>query len=270
MKLLKNLMVFGEINGFLMKVHNYKMILLTGGSGLLGTELQKHMRFITPARRLGYDIRDPRCWRTPTFNERNKHVKYDLIVHCAAYTDLVKAETEKHLCYETNVIGTRNLASLRIPMLYISTEYVFDGEKGNYEETDFPNPKNFYAFTKLLGEYEARATRSVVVRCLFKPRPFKHPAACVDMFTTGDYVDVIAKEIIIAIKNFNQLPSTIHIGTGKKSTFELARQTRAVEPISVDSITSVKLPKDTSLNTTKWEDLKCRLILQEQNLGMKK
>lgn len=219
------------------------MILLTGGSGLLGQELQKLIQCYAPPKNI-LNILDPIV------------PKCELIVHAAAYTDVVKAEEEKELCYRTNVLGTRNLSSLRIPMLYISTEYVFDGEKGNYAEYDYPNPQNFYAFTKLLGEYESRRTRSVVIRCLFKPRPFEHASACIDQYTAGDYVDVIAREIAIAVKEFKRLPPTLHIGTGKKSTYDLARQTREVQQISVGDIRGVKLPRDTSLNTSLWEKLK--------------
>jgi len=236
-------------------------ILLTGGSGLLGKKL-KHLlevNWYAPQRK-NFDITKPIIDHKSPLGHCIKD--FDLIVHCAAFTDLVRAETEKELCYQTNVIGTRNLASLGIPMLYISTEYVFDGEKGNYSEEDYPNPQNFYALTKLLGEFESRRTRSVVLRCLFKARPFKHPAACDNQFTSGDYVDIIAPEIALAIKNFDALPPTIHIGTGRKSTFDLARQSRDVKPISILDVKTVKLPKDTSLNCSKWESLKCKWISQ--------
>ena len=229
-----------------------KMILLTGGLGLLGKELRKHIKCVSPSHSR-FDITNEFL---KTSGYLKVHKNFKLIVHCAAFTDLVLAEKEKELCYRTNVIGTRNLASLGIPMLYISTEYVFDGEKGNYSEEDYPNPQNFYSLTKLLGEYESRRTRSVVVRCLFKPRPFKHEFACVDQFTSGDYVDSIADGLVIAIKKYEQLPPTIHIGTGRKSTFNLARQSRDVKPISVLDIKTVKLPRDTSLNTSLWERIK--------------
>ena len=221
------------------------MILLTGGSGLLGTELKKLVPCFAPSRHLLNIITNPILPQ-----------KVDLIVHCAAYTDVAKAESERELCYKTNVIGTRRLASFGVPMLYISTEYVFDGEKGNYAESDYPNPRNFYALTKLLGEHESRRTRSTVVRCLFKPRPFEHAAACVDQFTSGDYAEIIAKEIAVAIEKFSDLPETIHIGTGRKSTYDLAKQSREVIPITVESIGLVRLPRDTSLNTKLWESLK--------------
>lgn len=221
------------------------MILLTGGSGLLGTELRKLIDCVAPSHEQ-LDITKPCHVSCPC----------DLIVHCAAYTDVAKAESEKQLCYDTNVLGTRNLASLGIPMLYISTEYVFDGEKGGYCEEDYPNPRNFYAFTKLLGELESRRTRSVVLRCLFKPRPFEHPAACVDQYTSGDYVDVIAKEIALAISHFDELPEKIHVGSGRKSTFDLASASRDVIPITVESIGLVRLPRDTSLDCSRWNKLK--------------
>lgn len=224
-------------------------ITLTGGSGILGTELQRIMDIYAPPRSV-LDILDPVV------------PKCDLIVHAAAYTDVLGAETNKQLCYDTNVLGTRRLASLGIPMIYISTEYIFDGEKGNYVEHDYANPKNFYALTKLLGEYEARrAPRSCVIRCLFKPRPFKHQNACVDQYTTGDYVDVIAKEIRVAILNFGRLPPTLHIGTERKSTYQLARRTRRdARMITRADVTGVRLPKDTSLNCTLWNDLKREIL----------
>lgn len=225
------------------------MILLTGGAGLLGKELKRLMPEVYAPPRSVLDILNPIV------------PKCDLIVHCAAYTDVLIAESEKRLCHETNVIGTKNMASLAIPMIYISTEYIFDGEKGNYVEDDIPNPKNFYAFTKLLGEYEARrAPRSCVIRCLFKPRPFKHKDACVDQFTSGDYVDVIAKELRTAILNFSRMPSTLHIGTERKSTYELAKRSRSdVGRIGVRDVKGVTLPRDTSLNCTLWNDLKREL-----------
>lgn len=230
------------------------MILLTGGSGLLGRELQKHIECYAPSRKeldITHDF-DYKFRYYPSFNGCGIP---ELIVHSGAFTDLIRAEKEKELCYLTNVIGTRNMASLGIPMIYISTEYIFDGEKGNYEEEDTPNPLNYYALTKLLGEYESRkAPRSVVIRCLFKPRPFNHDAVCDDQITTGDYVERIAPQIASAIKNFDILPDTIHIGTGRKSLKAIAEETRSgIDTISVLDVKGVRLPKDTSLNCSKWE-----------------
>lgn len=218
----------------------------------MGRELQKHYQFLAPSHK-EFDITDSASIDNYL---KNKRAFVDFIVHCAAYTDVSKAEIEKGLCYKTNVTGTGNIASLKMPMIYISTEYVFDGEKGDYKETDAPNPANFYSLTKLLGEFEAKRTDSIIVRTLFKPRPFEHPGACVDQYTTGDYVDVIAKEVIKVILNFKVFPKgIINIGTYKKSIYELAKQTRDVKPINRDTI-SVRLPRDTSLDLTQWHKIK--------------
>lgn len=81
----------------------------------------------------------------------------DLIIHCAAYTDVDGAEREQEKAFTINAIGTRNVAlvsqGLDIPMLYISTDYIFDGEKNSpYLENDHPNPLNVYGKSKFAGE----------------------------------------------------------------------------------------------------------------------
>lgn len=230
------------------------MILLTGGSGTLGKELQKQINCWSPNRK-ELDITWPFPFTYAATSDIMKLDEIGLIIHCAAYTDVLKAETEKELCYQTNVIGTRNLARLGIPMLYISTEYVFDGEKGFYAETDYPNPVNFYSLTKLLGEYESRRTRSVVIRCLFKPKPFEHERACADQWTSGEYVDVMAKEISLAVRLFDKLPPTLHIGFEKKSTYELANRKKRVQGCKLQDL-PIRLPRDTSLDGRLWEQIK--------------
>lgn len=84
-------------------------------------------------------------------------VQPEVIIHCAAYTKVDKAEEEKEYCYRTNVLGTKNLVdaslALNSKFIYLSTDYVFDGtKKGLYLETDLTNPKNVYGMSKYLGE----------------------------------------------------------------------------------------------------------------------
>ena len=81
----------------------------------------------------------------------------DAIIHCAAYTAVDNAEDNKELCRQINAIAVKEVAEcakeLDIPMIYISTDYVFDGSKdGEYSEDDIPNPINIYGKTKLEGE----------------------------------------------------------------------------------------------------------------------
>ena len=95
----------------------------------------------------------------------------DGVIHCAAYTNVDSAETERELCGRINIDGTRNIARScekhGIKLLYISTDYVFSGEGSEPFEVDSPNkPCNYYGISKLEGEKAALAecTRSFVVR----------------------------------------------------------------------------------------------------------
>lgn len=97
--------------------------------------------------------------------EQVKYVIYnykpDVVIHCAAYTMVDKAEDENDMCYSVNVLGTKHVAEackeIGAKMVYISTDYVFDGEGDQpFEVTDKPNPLNHYGKTKFEGELEVQ------------------------------------------------------------------------------------------------------------------
>lgn len=95
----------------------------------------------------------------------------DAVIHCGAYTAVDQAEDEQGLCYKVNVIGTENIAKIckkiDAKMIYISTDYVFDGTKeGFYEVDDDPNPQNVYGKTKFDGEsaVKGRLEKYFIVR----------------------------------------------------------------------------------------------------------
>lgn len=201
-------------------------ILLTGGSGLLGTELQKHLRCYAPSSK---ELNILHC----------KRFKYDpdIVIHSAAYTDVPKAEKQRKLCYDLNVLGTVKLLN-KYPSAYfifISSEYA-------------NNPVNFYSHTKLWAEQMVQGIRKteqnyLIIRTLFKPKPFPFPNAFIDQYTIGDYVDVIAPMIVDVITRGER--GIVSIGTGRKTIYQLAKQTRPdVAMISVNDIKEVKLPKD--------------------------
>ena len=113
----------------------------------------------------------------------------ELVIHAAAYSDVDGCEREPELAYEANALSTKYVAheaGLRgIPLIYISTDYVFDGRKKTpYLESDATGPVNIYGMTKLAGEiYAAQCvSASLVVRTswLFgegNPKNFVHAIA---------------------------------------------------------------------------------------------
>jgi dTDP-4-dehydrorhamnose reductase len=81
----------------------------------------------------------------------------DLVLHAAAWTDVDGAESDPAGAERVNVEGTRNVVALGTPVVYFSTDYVFDGSKREpYVESDEPRPLSVYARTKLEGEREVR------------------------------------------------------------------------------------------------------------------
>ena len=131
-------------------------VLVTGANGQLGydvvKELQKQNIECYGATRKDFDITDFRSTYTFIINYMP-----DAVIHCAAYTAVDKAEDEQGLCHLVNTSATENIAEIckkiNAKLLYISTDYVFNGRKdGFYEVDDETNPINVYGKSKLLGE----------------------------------------------------------------------------------------------------------------------
>ncbi len=188
--------------------------------------------------------------------------KPGVVLHLAAYTDVAKAEQQKDLCWQVNVEGTRNVARVAnqvgARMVHISSDYVFDGERGNYLETDTPNPSNYYSLTKVVAEEAARAAQDVlIVRTSFKESVWRYQMAFMDQFTSADFVDVIAQELCLLLEHLKLVQTDIlNLVTMRKSVFELAVQRNPnVQPGS-RLHAKVHIPPDVSLNNSQWQELK--------------
>jgi len=227
--------------------------LLTGGSGTLGTELQKHLDCFAPDSGT-MDI----TWPAEDMSNElwsQQMVPVKAIIHCAAITDVPGCELDRRPAVVSNIVGTfevKELAySFGAPMIYISTDYVYGGT-GNYTETDPTHPVNFYAFTKLAGEAFVNPDTDLIIRTSFKPLgKWKHPKAFDDIFTSADYVDIIAEKIAFLIKT--GATGIYNVGTERKTIYELAkRRTPEVKPMSKKEIKNVQLPSDVSMNLDKF------------------
>lgn len=227
-------------------------VLLTGGNGVLATEIKK----ILDCRAI--DKKDLDITEQTAVADYFRKNQYSTLIHCAAYTDVAEAENEKQQCYDINVQGTENLVKnfKGDKFVYLSTDYVFDGKKGNYKESDAPNPVNYYALTKLLGEVAVRQyPKTLIIRTTFKPNgQWPYPKAFTDLWTSADYVSQIAPQIVAAALMTNLL-GIVHIAGSRKTIYQLARQqTPAVGKMSINDV-ATKLPPDVSLDCSKWHSI---------------
>lgn len=225
--------------------------LITGGHGKLGKELCPLINCIAPSHS-EMDVLSP-----ADIGKYISMTDIDGIVHLAAIASRKAAEENKPLSYAVNVIGTRNVAQASAKfnkkIIYISTEIVFDGSRGDYKEEEPTSPRDWYAFTKYAGELEIQNTTKnyLIIRTTFRPSNWGFPTAYTNVWTTGDYVDIIAKEIALAL-NYD-LTGLIHIGTPKKTWYELAtRRNPEVKPEEFPDPTFLRR----DLNIEKWEKLK--------------
>jgi len=270
-------------------VNKMDRLLVTGASGLLGSKivgLAREDYEVIPLHNtnslhpnsLKLDITN----QNQVFNLFNK-LKPDAAIHTASETNVDKCETEKKLAWEVNVDGTRNIAEAcqksGAKLLYISTDYVFNGKKGNYNEEDEPNPINYYGVTKLEGEKQiiSHCRNYVILRTsvLYGWHPWKQNfvtwiinalkqgkeiTVVKDHYNTPTLADNLAEMALEAVQK--DLQGLYHAsGSERISRYEFAKQIAKefnlnqslIKPIKMSQLTAwiAKRPKDSSLNTDK-------------------
>jgi dTDP-4-dehydrorhamnose reductase len=135
-----------------------------------------------------------------------------LVLHAAAWTDVDGAEADPAGAELVNVDGTRNAAALGVPLVYYSTDYVFDGSKRDpYVESDEPHPLSVYGRTKLDGEREVREGWIVRSSWLFGSTGTNFVRTMLRLGEERDEVSVVA----------DQLGSPTYVGHLAEATREL-------------------------------------------------
>lgn len=212
-------------------VVDMEKILVTGGAGLLGSKLinlgPKDFETVACYNRNKPDFDNIREMdltdRGRVFKVIEKE-KPDIIIHTAALTNVDYCEEHEKEAWKINVEGTKNVveAAKRVnaKMVYISTEYVFDGEHGPYSEDDETNPLGVYAKTKLKGEGEVknsgldymiirttvlygmdRYKQNFVTWVIENLKNDKDIKAVTDQYGSPSFADDVARIIIELIKN---------------------------------------------------------------------
>ncbi|WP_075618283.1 dTDP-4-dehydrorhamnose reductase [Paenisporosarcina indica] len=131
-------------------------VLVTGYSGQLGYDVVKE------GKSRNYDMYGTSSSDLDITDKQKVHTYVEtlnptVIIHCAAYTAVDQAEDDQEMCYNVNVIGTKNIAQVAkkigAKLVYISTDYVFDGQGTEpFTEMSVPQPVGYYGKTKLEGE----------------------------------------------------------------------------------------------------------------------
>ena len=136
-------------------------ILVTGCNGQLGREIVKQLEIKkTKSESIEVFKCDKESLDISNFEEVNTYIlekKPDVVINCAAFTNVDLSEDEVDLAYKINSLGSKNLAiaseKVKSKLVYISTDYVFKGDKKTpYKEDDTTNPISVYGKSKLLGE----------------------------------------------------------------------------------------------------------------------
>lgn len=264
-----------------------KNILVVGANGMLGHDLVKVFTEegynVFGATRKDFDIT-----KIEEIERFFKDKDFDLVINSAAYTQVDKAEEERELAFLINETGARNLAKItnkkNMEIVYISTDYVFDGTKKEpYEVTDKPNPINLYGESKLAGEIATQEEnpQSYIVRTSWlygqNGKNFVH--TMLDLAKTRDEIRVVndqfgcptwTVDLCKAIESIISKNNTFGVynicSMNSCSWFEFAQEIFenqlidiAVIPISSSEyVSSCSRPENsilkTSCVTSKWQD----------------
>jgi len=259
-------------------------ILIIGASGFLGSKFYE--KFSQNYKVVGTYLKNKQdnlyfCDITKKDLDIFKETKPDIVIHVVGVTKLDTCETNKDLAYKINVEGTENIIKgcklNNSKIIYLSTDFVFDGKKGNYKEEDETNPLSYYAKTKIKSEelvknsgldyiiarvavlYGTKQNNKFVSWCMDQLRNQEYVTPVADHIRTPTLVDDVAEALnTLILKNKN---GTYHIaGSEKLSAFSMGVRIAEVfnfnkkylKPITSHRFQQIApRPKDSSLNIGK-------------------
>jgi len=200
----------------------YKIV-ITGGSGRFGSILQKKYQ----SNKLFYPKKSQlNILSTKSIEKYLKKTKPKFLIHLAALSRPMNIHDNNiSKSIDINVIGTANIvkicSKLKIKLVYFSTNYVYEGKKGNYKETDPVLPFNNYAWSKLGGESCVQMYKnSLILRVCMTEEPFIHKKAFSDIQTNFIFHKEVAN-ILFKILNYKGI---INIGGKTQSPYNFGKK----------------------------------------------
>ena len=232
-------------------------ILITGGNGEFCKHLVragKEYSFLTPSKQNMYPGLDVRDYWNVDYYFRKRENDFDYVIHAGAITrPMVIHEDNPTLSIKTNIVGTSNVVmaceKYKKKIIYISTDYVYEGVDGNYKETDAMKPFTKYGWSKLGGECAVRMyDNHLILRMAIQKKPFPHPKALVDMMKSYMYMEDAAE---VTLKLLNE-KGIINVGGKSQSVYDFVKESNSdAEPITLSEISDVNMAKNCSMDTTK-------------------
>lgn len=234
-----------------------KKILISGGNGKFARELiisgSEKFDIIAPLKSK-MDIRNPRHIYCAIAKQSP-----DYFIHAAAMTRPMKNHEISPLSsMKINIEGTCNVvdacATTGVKLIYISTDYVYPGESGNYSEKDGVLPFTKYGWSKLGGECAVKMyDNSLILRIAMCEKPFPHPAAMIDVRKSSIFNDEAAK---ITLQLLDET-GIINIGGPNQSIYDFVTGYQNVEAITRNAVDSNMMP-NVSMNTDKLNEISRR------------
>ena len=232
-----------------------KKILISGGNGEFAKELIKHNTNyeITAPSKKEMNVTDVDSLDFKIFSTRP-----DYFIHAGALTrPMVIHEDKPDSSIKNNIIGTSNVVltcmKYNVKLIYLSTDYVYPGVDGNYNENDYLKPFTKYGWSKLGGECAVRLyDNHLILRMSMNKRPFPHPKALVDMKKSLMYIDDASKVVLKLLDE----EGTINVGGKSQSVYEFVKETNTdIGKIYLNDIDDVNMAKDCSMNISKMKRL---------------
>ncbi len=222
-------------------------IFITGGSGHLGQKLVEHLSET-------HEVYAPNKNKCNILNSNDLKLIIslfhpDIVVHLAAFVDTFGCEKDIKKALDVNVLGTTNIvkACLEIEcrFIYVSSEYVFGGNKGNYTINDRPDPINVYGKTKAASEYIISVLPNYqIIRAPFIKQVY--PKVFSDQYCSRYFLDEVVEKISNNI--FNNPSKLVHIASERMSLYELyLKKGIKADPMLMDEEQTKIIPHDTSL-----------------------
>ena len=224
-----------------------KKILITGGDGRFASELKKVK---TKFKLIFCSKRELDICSNQSIRKKISKYKPNYVLHLAGLSRPMKIH-EKNIIksINLNIIGTANIVNecvkKKIKLIYISTNYLYPGIKGNYKESDALLPWNNYGWSKLGGESAVQMYQnSLIVRCALTEYPFKHKKAFSDVKSNFIY----HKDFIPILLKIIDKRGTINVGGKSQTIFNFVRK----EKKNITKVKSKgKMPKRVDMNLGK-------------------